>query len=216
MVFNYKKLFEQLLKEIDVKNIGFFPGKFKPPHKGHFKTASVAAKQNDVVLILISDKEHEGYTAEKSFNIWSIYKKFIPNIFPYIVTPTPVLACYDLANILNNGEYKASPKSPVIKSNANEIVDNVQEIKSYVNVGNNINLNLYSSPEDQSRFNNILKAPYMGRSVMKIEFKPVDRLTSATAFRNALKTKKGINNFLPSNISNDDKLKIINILNDSV
>jgi len=211
MEFNFSKLFEQLLKEIDVKDIGVFPGKFKPPHKGHFKTCEVACRENDVVVVLISSKEHEGYTAEDAFNIWSIYGKYLDNIMPYIVTPTPVQACYDLANILNNGEYKSSPKSPQIKSNANEIVAHSKVLESFINVGNSINLNLYSSPEDQSRFNNIQKEPYKGRSILKIDYKPVDRLTSATKFREAIKTNGNIESFLPK-ISKEDKNAIINIL----
>ena len=47
---------EELLKEIPVIDIGIFPGKFKPPHRGHFKTAKVANSENKIVFILILKK----------------------------------------------------------------------------------------------------------------------------------------------------------------
>lgn len=208
MRFSFSKLFESLLKEISVKNIGIFPGKFKPPHKGHFKTCEVASRENDVVLVLISNKEHEGLTPEQSFNIWNIYKNYLPNIIPFISTPTPVLATYDIASLLNAGELDSVP----VKSNVKELIQNSRVIESFLNVGNSINLNLYSSPEDQERYSRILKAPFMGKNVLKIDFKPVDRLTSATKFREAIKTKKNIDSFLPPVLSKEEKINIIKML----
>jgi len=216
MVYRFARLFEQLLKEIDVKDIGVFPGKFKPPHRGHFKTCKVASSENDMVVVFISNKPHEGYTAEQSFNIWNIYKKYLPNIIPFIATPTPVLACYDLANILNNGVFKPTPNSQQPRSNAGELITHSKVIESYINVGNSVNLNLYSSPEDQERFKNMQKEPYKGNSILKISYKPVDRLTSASEFRKALQTKKDIASFIPPELSPTDKKAVINILNGSI
>ena len=217
MACSFGKLFEQLLKEIDVKNIGLFPGKFKPPHRGHFETCKQAAAENDMVAVLISSKMHEGISAEQSFNIWNIYKKYVPNIIPFICTPTPVLACYDLANILNHGEYQTSPASAHgPRSNVEELVSNCREIESYINVGNSIILNLYSSPEDQSRFKNIQKQPYVGNNILKIEYKPVNRLTSASQFREAIKSNKNVNNFLPAQLSSQDKHMINNLIHEAI
>ena len=213
MNYKFEKLIESLLKEVNTKNIGVFPGKFKPPHKGHYKTCEVASKENDIVVVLISDKEHEGYTAEASFIIWNIYKKYLTNIVPFIVRPTPVLACYELANIINNGQYAATQQSTAPKTNIQELIDNSKVIESFINVGNNVNLNLYSSPEDQTRFERMRKEPYMGKSILDINFKPVDRMTSATKFREALKNNGDILSFLPCNISEEDLQQIINILN---
>jgi cytidyltransferase-like protein len=207
MNLEFTNVYESLLKEISVKNIGIFPGKFKPPHKGHFKTCEVASKENDIVVLLISSKEHEGITAETSFNIWNIYKKYIPNIVPYVALPSPVLATYDLVNILNTG----SLDQP-FKSNAKEIIDNSKELESYLNVGNGINVNLYSSPEDQERYMRMKKQPFMGRSVLDIKIRPVARLASATDFRAAITGKGNISSFLPSTLSNEDKLNIVELL----
>ena len=57
------------------------------------------------------------------------------------------------------------------------------------------------------------KEPYMGKSILDINFKPVDRMTSATKFREALKNQGDILSFLPCNISDEDLQQIINILN---
>ena len=208
MRFSFSRIFESLLKEVAVKNIGIFPGKFKPPHRGHFKTCEVASKENDVVLVLISNKEHEGYTPEHSFNIWNIYKKYLPNIVPFITTPTPVLGTYDVAALLNSGDVESFQ----VKTNVKELIQNSRVIESYLNVGNSIKLNLYSSPEDQDRYSRILKSPFMGKNVLDISFKPVDRLTSATQFRDAIKHKKDLTSFLPEVLSKDDKLNIIKLL----
>lgn len=210
MLTNFYRVYESLLKEVNVRRIGIFPGKFKPPHKGHYRTCAVACKENDIVIVLISDKEHEGYTAETSFNVWNIYRKYLHNIIPFITTPTPVAATYELVNILNNGGYYPPNIQP--KSNVQELINNSKELSSYVSVGNNIDVNLYSSPEDQSRYARIKKEPYLGKTVTNINFQGVDRLTSATKFREALKTGTGVESYLPSRLDSEDIQDVLNIL----
>lgn len=216
MKFSFKKIFENLLKEVDVKEIGIFPGKFKPPHKGHFSTCLKASKENKMVLVLISSKEHEGITAQMAIEIWAIYRNYMPNVVPFVCSPTPVLGCLEAANILNNGEYKGLPGSPTPKSNIQELFDSSPEMSSFINVGNNVELNLYASNEDITRFKSIMKEPYKGKNVMSIKFKPVDRVTSASKFRDAMSNNKNVSEFLPNELSKEDKEKIINILNVNV
>lgn len=206
---------EELIKEIPVISIGMFPGKFKPPHKGHFKTCQVAAKNNKVVYVLISEKEHEGITPELSLEIWTIYKKYITNIEPFIVTVTPVVATYELLNILNNGgNFVPTKTSSAPTSNVSDVVQGSPILLSYLNKGNNFKANLYSSPEDAQRYKNAKKEPYMGNNIVGIDFKSVDRSTSATLFRQSLKTQNNfeIERFLPSELSKEDKNAVINIL----
>jgi hypothetical protein len=53
----------------------FYPGKFKPPHRGHMKTALELASRNYVtsVTIIISRKPISGITPEDSLAIWNMY-----------------------------------------------------------------------------------------------------------------------------------------------
>lgn len=212
----YKRLFEQLLKEVDVKNVGLFPGKFKPPHVGHFNTCKRACNENDLVLILISKKEHEEVTPEMSLEIWNIYSKYLNESFPFVVSPTPVLACFDIANILNNGNFVDNKLGREPKSNAKEVIENNPILSSFVNVGNNINLNLYSSPEDKERFKHLKGDLYKGKGIIQINYKPVDRVTSASKVRQAIKEGKDLTKFIPKELEEEDKQKIITILNDNI
>jgi cytidyltransferase-like protein len=214
MLNSFKKVFETVLKEVNVKNIGIFPGKFKPPHAGHFKTCMSACNENDVVFVLISNKEHEGVTPEMSFNIWNIYGRHLKSSHPFIVTPTPVLGCYELINILNNGDYVSDSNSP--KSNIQELISSSKVLESFINVGNNLNINLYSSPEDVQRFRNVNSELYKGKNIIDIKFKQVARLTSASKFREALKSNTDVDKFLPNVLSAEEKQEVLNILNGTV
>jgi phosphopantetheine adenylyltransferase len=59
----------------------FYPGKFKPPHKGHFDAAISLATKDYItkVYVLISSKEIEGITPEDSLSIWNKYLQAQPN-----------------------------------------------------------------------------------------------------------------------------------------
>ena len=96
--------FEQIGKLIG-EEIGFepgpclYPGKFKPPHLGHWDVAKDLAGRNYIteVSIVISPKPVEGITAELSLEIWDIYLKCEPNskikVYPS-KTDTPVKDAY--------------------------------------------------------------------------------------------------------------------------
>jgi nicotinamide mononucleotide adenylyltransferase len=59
------------------KRIALFPGKFKPPHKGHYDFVNQIARRNDVdeVVVLISPVDKDPVTAHQSFEIWSKFLK---------------------------------------------------------------------------------------------------------------------------------------------
>jgi len=59
----------------------FYPGKFKPPHKGHYEAAKNLASRNYVkkVEVIISKKPIDGITPEDSLMIWNMYLKAEPN-----------------------------------------------------------------------------------------------------------------------------------------
>jgi len=61
--------------------ICFYPGGFKPPHKGHFEAAKDLASRNYItqVNVIISPKERDGITAKESLQIWKYYLQAEPN-----------------------------------------------------------------------------------------------------------------------------------------
>jgi len=82
--------------------IALYPGKFKPPHKGHLDVVNQLASLPNVekVIVLISPKPHEGITAEQSLNIWEkLYLPLInnPGKVKFTISQiTPVKDVYDI------------------------------------------------------------------------------------------------------------------------
>ena len=77
-----RQIVEDLLRE-GSPDVGpcFFPGKFKPPHKGHFEAAKYLASLNYInkVYVIISNVTKFGITPEDSLYIWQEYLKAEPN-----------------------------------------------------------------------------------------------------------------------------------------
>ena len=82
-LLEYFSGFGKLIAEEITYNPGicFYPGGFKPPHKGHFAAAQDLASRNYIteVNVIISPKERDGITADKSLEIWNLYLKADPN-----------------------------------------------------------------------------------------------------------------------------------------
>ena len=59
----------------------FYPGRFKPPHKGHYEAAKELASRDyiQMVYILISKKVVDGITPEDSLIVWNTFLKAEPN-----------------------------------------------------------------------------------------------------------------------------------------
>lgn len=64
------------------ENIVIFPGKFKPPHLGHFMGVKELAEIKNInkIIVIISPKENDGVTAQMSKKIWEIFQKYEPKI----------------------------------------------------------------------------------------------------------------------------------------
>jgi len=73
-----KQIGEQIVKE---PMMCWYPGGFKPPHKGHFAAAQQLASKPYItqVNVLIGQGIRDGITAEQSKAIWDIYLKAQPN-----------------------------------------------------------------------------------------------------------------------------------------
>lgn len=169
-------------------SIGIFPGAFKPPHKGHFDTVKKAAAENNIVFVLISAVDRDNITSQDSLAIWNIYKSYLPkNVHYILVTGSPVLVVYHIVDILNNGQFSPTPRSPTAHPQAQEIISLIQNKGPYT-------VNLYASSEDaQSRYGSFFKqnniGTFKGKQVEDINQKEVSRLASATKAREALAKK---------------------------
>jgi hypothetical protein len=85
-MINFEQLGRQIAEDIlreGSPDVGpcFYPGKFKPPHKGHFEAAKYLASQNYInkVYVVISNVTKYGITPEDSLYIWQEYLKADPN-----------------------------------------------------------------------------------------------------------------------------------------
>jgi cytidyltransferase-like protein len=203
----------KLYMEQSGSSIGLFPGAFKPPHKGHFETVKKAAAENDVVVVLVSAIDRDNISAAESFNVWNIYKPYLPkNVVINVVSGSPVLVIYQVVDILNNGAYTATPKSSAPRPEAQEIAQYLQGYNRPYHV------NLYASDEDvKGRYaafsNNNNEQIYRGKSVSSINAREVSRVASATNARAAL-ARKDFDTFktlLPS-ITKEDMGKIYRML----
>ena len=72
-----KELIMPLLEDKFQETIAIYPGKFKPPHKGHFEVAKQLIGKVDKIIIAISAKEHDGITAQQSEAIWKLYNTLL-------------------------------------------------------------------------------------------------------------------------------------------
>ena len=77
-----RKVVEDLLNEAS-SDVGpcFYPGKFKPPHKGHFEAAKYLASKPYInkVYVIISNVTKYGITPQDSLKIWQEYLAAEPN-----------------------------------------------------------------------------------------------------------------------------------------
>lgn len=193
-------------------SIGIFPGAFKPPHIGHFETAKTMADQNKMSYILVSTKERDGITAEKSLAVWSIYKKYLPpNIQIVPITGSPVLIIYQAVDIANNGQFTPTDKVQAPLPEAAKLGSDITQTPAPYEI------NLYASQEDIDRFKYFFdkekSSIYKNKNVSSINARDVKRLASATNARTYINSKnvKELEKIIP-NISLQDKQKVVNIL----
>jgi cytidyltransferase-like protein len=109
----FKGLVKELLsgfiaEEITKESIALYPGKFKPPHKGHFEVAKQLLEKVDKVEIIISPKEVEGITAEKSKAVWELYNRLLGGKLDIkIINESPIKYVLDTIEANPNNHYVA-------------------------------------------------------------------------------------------------------------
>ena len=89
---------KQSLSEQKGHSVALYPGKFKPPHGGHFDVAKDILNKPNVnkLIIYISPKPHEGISPDQAKAIWEIYKPHLPGDVEIRVGEiSPIRSVYD-------------------------------------------------------------------------------------------------------------------------
>lgn len=179
----------------NTKTLGIVPMAGKPVHLGHWKLIQLAAKENDNVVVFISDKNRikKGeypITGNQMIQIWNeILRKHLPKNVKIKFVESPVSAVRYILLDLD----KESIESPTVN-----LYSDVEDIKSY------------DSEEFKTKYKNLF-------NLNKIKLKGIERTStvniSGTKMREFLQNddKKSFMEFLPD-ISNSEKEKIYNII----
>lgn len=88
----------QELIESTTPIVALYPGKFKPPHAGHFSVVEKASKIADKVIIIMSNIPKDGFTSEESMKVWELYKDILPSNVQIIISEksSPVSEVFDI------------------------------------------------------------------------------------------------------------------------
>jgi cytidyltransferase-like protein len=129
-----QQIANQLLEE-STPIIALYPGKFKPPHAGHFDVVIKAAEIADKVIVIMSNVPKDEFTAEDSMKVWGLYEDLLPGNVQVIISDksSPVSEVFDIIKdktqdfivLYGKGEesrYRAIEKDPNTYSNV-EVVD---------------------------------------------------------------------------------------------
>lgn len=92
-----EQIITQLLEQ-STPIVALYPGKFKPPHAGHFDVVTQASKIADKVIVVMSRGSKEEFTPEKSMEVWSLYKDLLPSNVEIIISqnPSPLNDVFDM------------------------------------------------------------------------------------------------------------------------
>lgn len=211
------------LFETPIRKVGFFPGCFSPPHKGHYITAKAMAEELDIAYVVASDICRSPITLEQMNAIWKIYVESmgLGNLKVKVVSASPVTAVYQAINLLNNKGKLITPKPAEAGEAALDIYKEIG--------GDNYEVHLFAGKEDiGGRYGAFFKdgdSIYKGKSVLNIFPRGVQRVASGTETRNTIgdvavgvKDVDTVRQLLPgpasgtNGISSEQEDAIVNIL----
>jgi len=88
----------QELLEASTPIVALYPGKFKPPHQGHFNVAQQASEIADEVIVIMSNLPKDEFTPEQSMEVWSLYKDLLPSNVKIAISkfPSPLDDVFDI------------------------------------------------------------------------------------------------------------------------
>lgn len=92
-----EEIANQLIEET-ASIIALYPGKFKPPHAGHFDVIKKASEIADKVIVIMSQGSKDEFTAEDSMKVWNLYKDILPSNVEIKIAEnsTPVRDVFDI------------------------------------------------------------------------------------------------------------------------
>ena len=92
-----QQIVTQLLEQ-STPIIALYPGKFKPPHAGHFNVVAKAAEIADKVIVIMSNVLKDEFTPEDSMKVWRLYKDILPDNVQIAISgkSSPVSEVFDI------------------------------------------------------------------------------------------------------------------------
>ena len=168
-----------------------YGGGFKPPTKGHLAVVKQSLEKYPQVnkyIIFVGSGTRDGITQDQAVQIWNIYKKYIPVNMEVIPVPSPIKSVFDYS--------KENPDENIIWIIGGR-QGNEDDLKDFVN-----------------RTKTIEKYPNITATNI---ITPISNI-SGTKARQALKSgdKSEIITYFPSDISDQDIEKIIDITSSSL
>lgn len=100
-----RKIGRTQVPKLNIKTVGIFSGKFKPPHAGHYDAITKIAEENDEVHIFISKTEMAGITGKAAQDVLDYYLEDFDNIELHLAEVTPVRSGYEFLEALGQTQY---------------------------------------------------------------------------------------------------------------
>jgi|LakMenE18May11ns_1017448.scaffolds.fasta_scaffold9958934_20 hypothetical protein len=168
-----------------------YGGGFKPPTKGHLAVVKQSLEKYPQVnkyIIFVGSGTRDGITQDQAVQVWNIYKKYLPVNMEVIPVPSPIKSVFDYS--------KENPDKNIIWVIGGR-QGNEDDLKDFVN-----------------RTKTIEKYPNITATNI---ITPISNI-SGTKARQALKSgdKSEIITYFPSDISDQDIEKIIDITSSSL
>lgn len=182
------KLSTYLVENIEGKKIACMGGSFKPPHSGHFQVVKEALEKLlnvDQFIIFVGNAVRDGITQEQSIQIWGIYQKYLSDKVKVVPTDKPpIRSIYDYA-----------------KENQGIEINWVLGIRK-------------GQEEDKADYKRRTSAVEKYPNLKTLVINTEDPNISGTNARAALENKDEFLQFVPNELSNEDKDKVWNILSE--